>query len=144
MVIMRLCNVQTNEGATFIVYPIINIHHRLHSSNENKNPAFPEFIWSYWLTMMVQPLRTQSRKNMTAMGKADTYNILETARAYNYHVCITLCVCHWFNSDDFIKWMLPDLTDKKWILERNGVWPVSNKPLPESILIQIYVDICCL
>ena len=40
--IMRLCNVQTNEyDLQAKTYPTICTHHKLHNTNENKSPVFP-------------------------------------------------------------------------------------------------------
>ena len=45
MVIMRWCDVQTNEhDLQAEMYPIICTHHKLHNINENKIPYFPECI----------------------------------------------------------------------------------------------------
>ena len=43
MMIMRWCNVQTNEyGLQVKTYPTICTHHKLHNTDENKFPVFPE------------------------------------------------------------------------------------------------------
>ena len=47
MMIMRWCNVQTNEyDLQAKTYPTICIHHKLHNTNENKFPVFPECIYN--------------------------------------------------------------------------------------------------
>ena len=47
MMIMRGCNVQTNEyDLQAKTYPNICTHHKLHNTNENKFPVFPECIYS--------------------------------------------------------------------------------------------------
>ena len=59
VMIMKLCNMQTNEyDLQVITYPSFGIGHRLHSSNENNNPAFPGSTWSDWQNMMEQPPQT--------------------------------------------------------------------------------------
>ena len=41
--IMRWCNVQTNEyDLQAKTYPTICTHHKLHNNNKNKFPVFPE------------------------------------------------------------------------------------------------------
>ena len=49
------------------IYPITCIcaHHRLYSSDWNKNPAFSVSVWNSWQNMMVQSPQTQPEKNMT-------------------------------------------------------------------------------
>ena len=42
MMIMGLCNIQTNEhDLQAKTYPNICAHHKLHNDNENKIPVFP-------------------------------------------------------------------------------------------------------
>ena len=53
MMIMRWCNVQTNEYELQAkTYPTIYTHHKLLNTNENKFPVFPECIYSKWQNMM--------------------------------------------------------------------------------------------
>ena len=53
MMIMRWCNVQTNEyDLQAITYPTIGTHHKLHNNDENKIPVFPECICNTWQNMM--------------------------------------------------------------------------------------------
>ena len=54
MMIMRWCNVQTNEyDPQAITYPPISTHHKLHNNHANKIPVFPECICNtlmcHWL-----------------------------------------------------------------------------------------------
>ena len=53
MMIMRWCNEQTNEyDLQAKTYPTICTHHKLHNTNENKFPVFPECIYNKWQNMM--------------------------------------------------------------------------------------------
>ena len=53
-------------------YPTIS-NHKLHNTNENKFPVFPECIYNKWQNMMSG---TQPRKNMKTMGKVDTSDLM--------------------------------------------------------------------
>ena len=49
--IMRWCNVQTNEyDLQAKTYPTICTHYKLHNTNENKFPVFPGYIYNKWHT----------------------------------------------------------------------------------------------
>ena len=53
MMIMRWFNVQTNEYDLHAkTYLTICTHHKLHNTNENKFPVFPECICNKWQNMM--------------------------------------------------------------------------------------------
>ena len=53
MVIMRWCNVQTNEyDLQAKTHPTIYTHNKLHNTNENKSPVFPEYLYNKWQNMM--------------------------------------------------------------------------------------------
>ena len=66
MMIMRLCNLQTNEhDLQAIMYPIVCKYHglninRLNTNNWNKVPVFPRYICNRWQNMVVQPSQTQN------------------------------------------------------------------------------------
>ena len=56
--------------------PKICTHHRLHISNGNAIPVFPECICNRrWQNMVAQQPQTQPRKIVTPLGKADTSDL---------------------------------------------------------------------
>ena len=53
MIILRRCDVQTNQyDLQDKTYPTIYTYHKLHSTNENKFPVFPECIYNKGPNMM--------------------------------------------------------------------------------------------
>ena len=57
MMIMRWCNLQTNEhDLQAKTYPTTCTHHKLHNNNENKIPVFPGFPNAYKYSEMLDLL----------------------------------------------------------------------------------------
>ena len=83
VIIMRWCNVQTNEyDLQSKTYPTIYTHHKLHNTNENKFPVsrnvytISDRIW--WNN----PLRHPTTENIKTMGKVDTSNLIMIITCY--------------------------------------------------------------
>ena len=73
MMIMRWCNVQTNEqDLQAITYPTICTHHKLHNNDDNKIP-YMQYVTEYDVANISD---TRPRKNMITMGKVDTSDLM--------------------------------------------------------------------
>ena len=77
MMIMRWCNVQTNEYALQAnTCPTICTHHKLRNNDENKIPGmYMQYVKESDVTNISG---TQPRKNTITMGKVDTSDMMMT------------------------------------------------------------------
>ena len=65
MMVLRWCNVQTNEhDLQAKTFQIVCTHHELHNNNANKISVFPECIFNKWQNMMQQTSKAHNQGNI--------------------------------------------------------------------------------
>ena len=94
MMILRCCNLQTNEhDLQAIMYPIVCKYHRLNinrlnTNNWNKVPVFPRYICNRWQNMVVQT-------PLVAYTFRDIWYLI-----WLRNLCEKVCHISWYNRDD--------------------------------------------